>query len=156
MLFRSKESTLLAVGDTFSQADINSGKIKFVNAQTTTFTDQFVVDIKNSANGWLGNQTISIQEDVLKTDQFMLNNFSFWPNPTKDIINIKLNSLSDKNIVIKIFDIQGRVILFSEEPVEGSIFTKEIDTNNIASGIYILSVSQGNRKVAKKIVVSKE
>ena len=151
-----KESTLLAVGDTFSQADINSGKIKFVNTQTTTFTDQFVVDIKNSANGWLGNQTISIQEDVLKTDQFMLNNFSFWPNPTKDIINIKLNSLSDKNIVIKIFDIQGRVILFSEEPVEGSIFTKEIDTNNIASGIYILSVSQGNRKVAKKIVVSKE
>ena len=67
-----------------------------------------------------------------------------------------MNSLSDKNIVIKIFDIQGRVILFSEEPVEGSIFTKEIDTNNIASGIYILSVSQGNRKVAKKIVVSKE
>ena len=67
-----------------------------------------------------------------------------------------MNSLSDKNIVIKIFDIQGRVILVSEEPVEGSIFTNEIDTNNIASGIYILSVSQGNRKVAKKIVVSKE
>lgn len=151
-----KESIVLNVGDTFSQADITAGKIKFVNTQTTSFTDQFIVDIKNSANGWLGNQVIAIQENVLKTDQFMLNNLVFWPNPAKDILNVKLNSLTDENIVIKIFDIQGRIILVSEESVKDSTYTKEIDTKSIASGIYLLSVSQGNKNVTKKILISKE
>ena len=104
----------------------------------------------------MGNQVIAIQENVLKTDQFMLNNLVFWPNPAKDILNVKLNSLTDENIVIKIFDIQGRIILVSEESVKDSTYTKEIDTKSIASGIYLLSVSQGNKNVTKKILISKE
>jgi subtilisin-like proprotein convertase family protein len=150
-----KEGVVLSAGDTFTQADITAARIKFVNSESGSFTDQFTVDIINAANGWLGNQIISIAETVLKTDNFLLNAVSFWPNPTKGILYVKLNKSGGKNVSITIFDIQGRAIMHTEDATSNSIFTKEIDTKNIASGIYLLSVVQGNKKVTKKILVAK-
>jgi hypothetical protein len=150
-----KEGVVLSAGDIFTQADITAGRIKFMNSESGSFTDQFTVDIINAANGWLGNQIISIAETVLKTDDFLLNAVSFWPNPTKGILYVKLNNSADKNVSIMIFDTQGRTIMHTEDVASNSIFTKEIDTKNIAPGIYLLSVAQGNKKVTKKILVAK-
>jgi hypothetical protein len=45
--------------------------------------------------------------------------------------------------------------MHTEDAAPNSVFTKEIDTKNIASGIYLLDVGQGNKKVTKKILVAK-
>jgi subtilisin-like proprotein convertase family protein len=149
------DGTALNIGDTFTQADVVSNKVVFVNSQGTLFTDQFKVDITNAAGGWLPNQVINIVENTLKVDQFILNNISLWPNPTKGILNIKLMNSSDNNVIISLFDLQGRKVRGFNDASSNSIFTKEIDTKNISSGIYLLSISQGNKKATKKIIISK-
>jgi subtilisin-like proprotein convertase family protein len=53
-------TTNLTVGSTFTQNDINSGLLNYVNSESTTTTTSFKVDIKNTDNGWLPNEVISI------------------------------------------------------------------------------------------------
>ena len=53
-------STILNIGDTFSQADIDAGFINYVNTESGANTTSFIVDVKNAANGWLGNQVVNI------------------------------------------------------------------------------------------------
>ena len=150
-----KEGTTLNVGDTFTQEDITANKITFVNTQATSFADQFRVDITNAANGWLANQIITIEEKTLTIDEFSLNNVSFWPNPTKDILHVKLNNASSENVIITLFDLQGRKVIRVLDKTVSTIFTKEISTKNISSGVYLLSVTQGNKKATKKIIITK-
>ncbi|ARV15776.1 S8 family serine peptidase [Polaribacter sp. SA4-12] len=150
-----KEGTALVAGDTFTQADITSGKITFTNSETGSFSDQFIVDITNDAKGWLPNQIITIQEGVLKTNEFSLNEVSLWPNPAKGILNVKINNVNNEDVKISLFDLQGRKISTSVNKVNSTIFTKEIDTKNVSSGVYLLSIEQGNKKATKKIIISK-
>ena len=150
-----KEGVALSAGDTFTQADVTAGKITFTNSETGSFTDQFKVDVTNEAKGWLPNQTITIQEGVLKLDEFSLNEISLWPNPVKGILNVKLNNATNEDVRISLFDLQGRKITTSVNKVTNTIFTKEIDTKNISSGVYLLSIEQGNKKATKKILISK-
>ena len=150
-----KDGVDLNVGDTFTQADISSNNLQFVNTQSASFADQFKVDVTNAANGWLANQIVIIEENTLTINDFSLNNVSFWPNPTKNILNVKMDTFTRENIVITVFDLQGRkVITSTNKPLEQA-FTKAIDTKNISSGVYLLSVSQGNKKTTKKIIITK-
>ncbi|QNM85008.1 S8 family serine peptidase [Polaribacter pectinis] len=150
-----REGITLNAGDTFTQADISSNKITFVNSQSTSFADQFRVDVTNAANGWLANQIIIIEEKTLTINEFSLDNVSFWPNPTKDVLNIKLNNATSDNVVITLFDLQGRKVITTLDKPSNLIFTKEINTKNVSSGVYLLSISQGNKKATKKIIITK-
>ena len=58
-------------------------------------------------------------------------------------------------MTISLFDLQGRRILQILEEPKSNTFTKEINLNNISSGVYLLNVEQGNKKALKKIIVSK-
>jgi hypothetical protein len=150
-----KEAVVLNAGDTFTQADITSGKITFTNSETGSFRDQFKVDIINAAKGWLPNQVIMIEEGVLEVDDFFLNAISLWPNPTKGTLNVKLNTATLEKVVITLFDLQGRKIITSVNMPSGGVFTKEIETENVSSGVYLLTIEQGSKKATKKIIVSK-
>ncbi|UAM97726.1 S8 family serine peptidase [Polaribacter litorisediminis] len=150
-----KEGVALTAGDTFTQADITAGKISFTKSEIGSFTDLFIVDVTNDAKGWLPNQTISIQEGVLKVNEFSLNEISLWPNPVKGILNIKINNVNNEDVKISLFDLQGRQISTSTNKVTNTTFTKEIETRNISSGVYLLSIAQGNKKATKKIIISK-
>ena len=151
----NKEGTALVAGDTFTQSDIIAGKITFTNSEIGSFTDQFKVDVTNEAKGWLPNQTITIQEGVLRLNEFSLNEVSLWPNPVKGILNVKLKNATNEDVRISLFDLQGRKITTSVDKVTNAIFIKEVDTKNISSGVYLLSIEQGNKKATKKIIISK-
>ncbi|BCY27525.1 S8 family serine peptidase [Flavobacterium okayamense] len=53
-------NTILSIGDTFTQNDIDTGNLNYINTESSSNTTNFIVDIKNSVNGWLGNQVINI------------------------------------------------------------------------------------------------
>ncbi|MFD0863047.1 S8 family serine peptidase [Sungkyunkwania multivorans] len=53
-------TTTLGVGDTFTQDDIDNGFVTFDNTETSNTSDSFKVEVKNAANGWLGNQSVSV------------------------------------------------------------------------------------------------
>lgn len=55
-----RNTTILNVGSTFTQDEVNTGVINYVNTELSANTTSFKVDIKNATNGWLANQVINI------------------------------------------------------------------------------------------------
>ena len=149
-----KETVVLAIGDTFTQDDINTGKLTYKNSNTVAYSDSFKVDIKNGANGWLPNQIINLNS-TLSTNEFELANVSIWPNPTKRDINIKLdNLLTNNKVSVNIYDIQGRLINSFEYKVDSKVLYKTIDLYYIQNGLYLVEIKQDNFKATKRIIIN--
>ncbi len=68
------------------------------------------------------------------------NKFQIYPNPTKNIIQIKNNSVIEK---LTIFDYLGKAILTRTQN------NNEINVENLSKGIYIIEIQLENEKVYK-------
>lgn len=75
-------------------------------------------------------------------------NLVVYPNPSKDLFSFKLESTEMTEVVIRIFDMTGKLVL------ETSGFPNEeirVDANDFANGIYNAEVSQGDFRKAVKV-----
>lgn len=78
-----------------------------------------------------------------------------WPNPATDRINIAIYSEKIESAEIILYDINGRALasVFKGNLTPGQNTIEWINTQNIKSGIYIVSISTGSYKDVKKIVI---
>jgi subtilisin-like proprotein convertase family protein len=79
-------------------------------------------------------------------------NFSVYPNPNNGSFNVQFNSATDDEIKIGVHDIRGRMI-FEKSYQNSGIFNENLQLNNAAAGMYLVTVQNGNRKEVKKIII---
>ncbi len=73
--------------------------------------------------------------------------FSFYPNPTKDFINL---NLVNRNISkIEISNVKGDVVYTT------NTFTNRIDISNYSEGAYFISIYSDNKSDTKKFIVKR-
>jgi len=88
---------------------------------------------------------IDISEDHL--------NIEIFPNPTEDILNIKLNKKIEEKLIIKVFSITGQELI--TKTIYKYIDTISLNIKNLSSGIYIIKFQFGNGLViTRKIIKS--
>jgi Secretion system C-terminal sorting domain len=101
----------------------------------------------NGANGnVIGLDAVAVDRP-LSTDTFFKNNFTVYPNPVSNEINI--NNISNLTInTIEINDTQGRLIKTIKEPINS------INSSELKAGVYFLKVTTaqgaGTTKIIKK------
>lgn len=88
----------------------------------------------------------------LANEDFNLAGFSLYPNPNKGSFRVQFNSTSSNAIEIAVYDLRGRKV-YNQEYTNTGLFSQNINLNQIQSGIYIVTVKDGDKKVDKKIVV---
>jgi hypothetical protein len=66
--------------------------------------------------------------------------FSTYPNPVKDILNIKVNNNNAKNSTIAIYSSDGKMVIKSN-------FVNQINLSNLKKGIYFIVVESDNKKL---------
>lgn len=66
---------------------------------------------------------------------------------------IKLNSNSGNDIAVDVFDIRGRKIFNNSYSRNNSDFSQSIKLNSVEAGMYLVTVSDGAKKITKKIIV---
>ncbi len=148
-----KNAIALTIGDTFTQDDVNTSKVTYTNTEVVVFADQFKVDISNSVNGWLPNQIVPIN-GTLGIVEFDLNDLMISPNPSQGIINIKIQSATNTEVKINLFDIQGRKVYNTSKKSNSGLFNTTLDFGKLANGIYLIDIQQGNRKTTKRIIIN--
>lgn len=74
-----------------------------------------------------------------------------FPNPTSDLINIKMTFDGTKKIDYVLYNMLGQLILKAEDQNVYS-YTKQMDLSSLASGVYLLQISDGGKKHVYKIV----
>lgn len=80
-------------------------------------------------------------------------NPEIFPNPSSDFVAIQLNNLSSENIVISLFDINGKKI--DETQIYPGSTIAYFDTRKLYAGDYFITVLSGSSTITKKIVLVK-
>ncbi len=83
--------------------------------------------------------------------------FKISPNPIPDVLNIDISTTLDvtKNLTIKITDVLGKSV-YTYPPLEGAgggSYPKSINLSHLETGIYFVSILQGNKSLVTKKVV---
>lgn len=97
------------------------------------------------------NKTKFAITNALATSDFEFQGFTMYPNPNNGSFTIKLTSNSE-NIKINVHDLRGRAI-FEKNYSNNGNFNQNINLNDIPSGIYLVTITDGTNKSIKRIAI---
>jgi len=145
-----------SVGSQFTQADIQNGKVRYMNTDTSSDSDNFTFTVIDGEGGW-----IDITEfDIFMGDDFMsgvedLSEFlmvDIFPNPTSDLSIVSINNTFGMDYSVKLLSMKGQMI--SNQKLTGDQ-QFEIDATEIPSGVYLLSIESERFVKNVKLSVTK-
>ena len=86
------------------------------------------------------------EKTVLSVENFEISTIDFYPNPTKDFVNVTSSSLIKS---IELIDLEGRILTTKNI----NDYSFEYDLSSISNGVYLLKVNSfdGNSVVEKMI-----
>lgn len=113
-----------------------------------------IADLTVANSGTLNSFGVNIcsRTVTLGSESFGLQDFNIYPNPNNGNFKVSFNSNSSNEIKVVLHDIRGREI-FNQSYQNAGLFNQDIQLNNVQSGIYIVSVLDGDRKEVRKIVI---
>jgi hypothetical protein len=89
--------------------------------------------------------------ETLLNEEFEINEFVIYPNPSKGLFNIQFNSNSNNDINLNVYDMRGRNV-HQDTFSNNGLINETINLENLQSGVYLVEVQDGLKKVTKKIV----
>jgi len=84
-------------------------------------------------------------QGTVGVEDFTADNFSVYPNPVRDFLNISTKTAVDQ---VTVYDILGKVVLTSQP---GTISPK-VDMSALSSGAYLVKVTIGNSSKTIKVI----
>jgi len=88
----------------------------------------------------------------LSNKDFNFTNFSLYPNPNQGSFTVQFDSSSKNTIDIRIHDLRGRCV-FEKQYFNKGLFNEDIKLKSVQSGIYLVTIKEGENKAVKKIIV---
>ncbi|MCE3227390.1 MAG: alkaline phosphatase domain protein [Bacteroidetes bacterium] len=81
--------------------------------------------------------------------------YAVYPNPNNGQFHVRVNGLKDGDAFIGLFNVVGELVYHTNGTVSNGELNKEINVEEIASGIYFMKVSTGEKTYTKKMIISK-
>lgn len=88
----------------------------------------------------------------LSVDENEVQNFSVYPNPTKGNFFVSLSQNTGEKVAISLYNLLGQEIYTSKKEV-GANNQVEVIAENLASGVYVLEIEQGNKTFTDKLII---
>ncbi len=86
-------------------------------------------------------------EDVLAQ-----NSLSIYPNPTSNQFQVEFDLLATNMVQLTVQNILGQAVYQTEQTLLNGAYQHSIDMSDLASGVYLLSISVGEERLVKKVV----
>ena len=141
---------------TTSQIVIPSTALSAFNGENSQGTWTFrVYDDKVGALGTINSASVNIcnKTYTLGNDDFENAEFIAYPNPNKGSFTVQFERDSISEIKVYVNDINGKYVY--DRTFQGSgYFIQDIQLPDVPSGLYFVTVTDGQKKVIKKILVN--
>jgi len=128
----------------------NTGTASILVPTVNTTTGRFMLISSNNIFMDINDGVITI-EGSLATNNFAFNNLTVWPNPTNGRVQLSFTPLSDQNIGITLYDLNGRSIDSQYFVPNASIFEYTFDYSGLTNGVYFLKITNGNESQTIKL-----
>jgi hypothetical protein len=83
----------------------------------------------------------------------LLNQFSFFPNPSEDFITISNNNSTNEHLIIELFDILGKRVLNQKIQFTNTNSSVKIDISNLIKGTYFSKITNQKSDVSMHTIV---
>ncbi|MDQ1167263.1 T9SS type A sorting domain-containing protein [Flavobacterium sp. SORGH_AS_0622] len=99
-----------------------------------------------------------LKQDVLSTPDFEKNKYyvKAYPNPAIDVLNFDVKTTQGRDLKIRLYDFNGRVI---GNPIsvknESEVSTAAVAVGNLVSGVYFYTVTENNKVIFKDKILKK-
>lgn len=112
-----------------------------------------IVDFEGSATGTATLQKYSLGNPT-STHDLKGTKLSFYPNPIQNelIISLDVAQLYDYQYDVVVTDLAGRPVMSTKVNATEGWNVLKLDTSNLASGAYLVRVSNSNGTLAEKII----
>lgn len=130
----------------------------FVDIDNDGDLDLFIGNVKGGLYFYRNTKITSINNEIYSPLDF---NVAAFPNPFNNQIKIKLDGLQQNKLLVEIYSILGEKIktIYSDEINVSSaeFYWNGLSDKNISvvSGMYLLSIENGNNRISKKIILMK-
>lgn len=104
---------------------------------------------------WVDNINLYDAGNVGLTNKTALNEFDVYPNPASNDVNVKISVANAQTSTIKVLNNLGQVVITKNVSLNAGSNTVNVDTKNLASGIYYVSYDAGNGATTKKLTITK-
>jgi len=133
-------------GELLSQEVYNENYI-VTNAKVDENNELWVTGIaKKDKSVWYA--TLSNQNEEKSIDQYEWTNFTIYPNPASNFVQLEWSSSSD--IAISIYTING-MRLDEINIVDENVY--QLDIRNYPSGIYTIILNDGNHQETRRLII---
>jgi subtilisin-like proprotein convertase family protein len=92
------------------------------------------------------------QTTILSTQDFGFEGFALYPNPSNGTFKVQFNSTASGKVNVAVHDMSGRRI-FDRSYANSGLFAEDIQLGNAQAGVYLVSVTDGAKKIVKRIVI---
>ncbi len=115
-----------------------------------------VVDDAEADSGFLQAWSLEIcsSEAVLGVNNYVFDDFTVFPNPSTGKFIIKFQSEDAGDVDVFVYDVLGRKVVQKTYKNLSNDFEQEMNLQDVAGGIYILSVKRGNKMSSHKIRIN--
>src|SRR6185436_11654833 len=86
------------------------------------------------------------------TDVSEANELDVFPNPAYGIINIRMKA-EEGPLTVRLLNLLGQQAYSRTTATDGGPFELEVPLNQVAPGLYLIEVTQGDQKLVRKITV---
>lgn len=148
------DGAALQIGDIFTQFDLNNQNLTYKSGEQVGENDNFLFTVIDGDGGWTGTHRFNVNfSDVGVSAQDLAElNISVFPNPVKELLTVKTNSLFATSGSMEVYNLQGQLIV--SQRISGNV-QESINTNNFINGIYFLRIQDGVHTSVTKFVVEK-
>lgn len=130
-----------------------------------TFTVAFDLTLTGTLDSPFGSfpfpaQALPVQYDLTISDgssvaEFALSGLNLYPNPTSGMVMISYPAVEKETARLEMIDLNGRVIMTQESPVQADGGVLSVDAAHLAQGLYRVVFTCGDVRSASKLMISK-
>ena len=91
----------------------------------------------------------------IKENQKTLSSLSLFPNPANDNAVLKISSNKEQNTQMSIYTVMGSLVDKQSITLNTGENDIKLNVKNYPSGVYFVSINDGNTTVTKRLVVSR-
>jgi len=109
------------------------------------------IDTSNFSPVW----TFTTATPVGINEYFNDAEISIYPNPAKDVVNIKVNSNQSAEVALTLYDLLGQAVLHKDLSFKSGQNNTELMLGDLSNGIYLLKMVKDDQVYTNKIIISR-